>query len=79
MDAVEAIPTLEAYTKRLSYQSQVNIEALIRDLAQEEKVDGSAMKKQVEDLQEKVRKLEDRVEMLAAQAETAKTESDENG
>jgi HEAT repeat protein len=69
MGAVEALPALTAYTNRLSYQDQVDIEALIDDLAEEDKVDGSALKKQVEDLQEKLRKLEDRVETLAARVE----------
>jgi aminopeptidase N len=69
MGAVEAIPALKAYAKRLSLQKQVAIEALISDLAEEDKVDGSALKKQVEDLQEKLRILEDRVETLAARVD----------
>ena len=79
MRAVEAIPALTAYAKRLSYQEAVEIEKLIQDLAEEDKVDGSALKKQVENLQEKIRRLEDRVETLAAQTEAANVESDKSG
>lgn len=79
LGAVEAIPALKAYSKRLSYQDQVDVENLIIDLAEEDKVDGSALKKQVEDLQEKIRRLEDRVETLAAQADAANAESSESG
>jgi aminopeptidase N len=78
MGAVEAIPALRAYSKRLSFQEKVDIEKLIHELAEKEEVDGSALKKQVEDLQEKIRRLEDRVEMLAAQANVANAESDES-
>ena len=77
MLAFEALPALTAYTKRLSYQDQIDIETLIDDMAEANKVDGSALKKQVEDLQEKLRKLEDRVELLAAQVEPGHAESDE--
>lgn len=79
LGAVEAIPALKAYSKRLSYQDQVDVENLIIDLAEEDKVDGSALKKQVEDLQEKISRLEDRVETLAAQADAANAESSESG
>ena len=51
---------------------------MIGELAEEDKVDGSAMKKQVEELQERLRKLEDRVETLSAQAAAGASESDEN-
>jgi aminopeptidase N len=78
MGAVEAIPALRAYMKRLSYQEQVDIEKLIQDLAEEDKVDGSALKKQVENLQEKMRHLEDRLETLSAQANVASAESDKS-
>ena len=78
MSAVEAIPALKAFAKSLSFQKQIGIEALISDLAEEDKIDGSVLKKQVEDLQEKLRKLENRVETLAAQVDQDNTESDEN-
>ena len=66
-----------AFRKRLSCQRQVNIEELIRDLAEEDEVDGSALKKQGEDRQEKIRKLEERVELVAEQVEPVLAESDE--
>ncbi len=77
MEAVEAIPALEAYARSLSFQDQVATEKLIAGLRDADKVDGSALKKQVEDLQEKLRKLEDRVEKLAAQASPGNAETHE--
>ncbi len=77
MKAVEAVPALEAYARRLSFQDQVEIEALVASLRESDKVDGSSLKKQVEDLQEKLRKLEDRLETLAAQADTGNAEAHE--
>ncbi len=78
MNAVEAIPALQAYAKRLSFQDQVSIEKLIASMRDADKVDGSALQKQVEDLQEKLRKLQDRVETLAAQAKPGNAEVHEN-
>jgi len=69
MKATEAIPDLEAYTKTLPFQDQVEVEKIISSLRQEDKLDGSAIKKQVEDLQEKLRKLEDQVQQLEAKIE----------
>lgn len=75
MKAVEAISALEAYARRLSQQDQVTMGKLLRSLRAEENVDGSALKKQVETLQERLRQLEDRLESLAAafSVETAET------
>jgi HEAT repeat protein len=67
MPAPEAIPALEAYSSSLSKQMQVYAEKMIDSLRGEDKRDGSAVKKQVEDLNEKVRKLEDQLQRLEAQ------------
>lgn len=69
IQATEAIPALETYGRRLSHQEKVEIEELIADLRQNDKVDGSTMKKQVDHLRETVRKLEDRLEKLIARVE----------
>jgi aminopeptidase N len=69
--APEALGTLEAYGRRLSHQEQVFVERLVKALRAEDKVDGSAVKKQVEELQEKMRKLEDQVQKLQAKLEPA--------
>ena len=69
MDAPEAIPALEAYSRNLSNQDQVIVEKIISALRNQDKVEGSAVKKQVEELRETIRKLEDRVENLAAKVE----------
>ncbi len=66
MEAPEAIPDLEVYSKNLSLQDQVTIEKIIDSLRSQDKVDGSEVKKQVEELRETIRKLEDRVENLSA-------------
>ncbi len=67
--AVEAIPDLEAFARRLAHQEKVKIEEIIRDLRNMDKQDGSTTKKQVEDLRKTIRRLEDRVEKLAAKIE----------
>ena len=75
--APEAIGALEAYGRTLSHQEQVSVERLVKALRAEDKVDGSAVKKQVEELQEKVRKLEDQLQKLQAKVEPAEPESGE--
>jgi aminopeptidase N len=69
--APEAIAALESYGRALSHQEQVNVEGIVASLRQEDKTDGSALKKQVEELDAKVRKLEDQLHRLAAQVEAA--------
>jgi aminopeptidase N len=66
MNAPQAIPTLEAFRRSVSQQEQVYIEQLIESLRNADKIDGSAMKKQVEDLRDKVRKLEDQLQKVEA-------------
>jgi aminopeptidase N len=67
--APEAIPALEAYARSLSHQDQVVVEKAVEALRNQDKSDGSALKKQVQDLRKTIRKLEDRVETLAAKVE----------
>ena len=67
--APEAIPPLEAYARRLSHQDRVEIEETIAALRTKDKLDGSAIEKQVDDLRLTIRKLEDRVEKLSAKVE----------
>lgn len=61
-----AIPALVSYSQQIAHQDKIGVEKLIASLRQEDKVDDSALKKQVEDLQEKLRKLEDQVQKLTA-------------
>ncbi len=69
MEAPEAIPALEVFSQNLSNQDKVNIEKIISSLRSKDKVDGSSVNKQVEELRETIRKLEDRVENLSAKVE----------
>ena len=74
MKATQAIGALDAFAHTLSYQDQVEVEQIIASLRQQDKTDGSAFKKQIQELQEKVRKLEDTVQKLEAKMESAKAE-----
>ena len=69
MKAPEAIPALEAYKQRLGHQYHPGVDRIIASLRESDKSDGSAIKKQVEELQQQVRQLEDRVEKLSARLE----------
>ncbi len=64
LKAPEAIPALEAFARSRSHQERVTVDDLVKSLREEDKVDGSALKKQVEDLHDKVRKLEDQLQRL---------------
>jgi aminopeptidase N len=64
LKAPEAIPALEAFGRSRSQQERVTIEGLVKSLREEDKLDGSALKKHVEDLQDKVRKLDDQLQRL---------------
>ncbi|MCK5923357.1 MAG: hypothetical protein KAG66_20645, partial [Methylococcales bacterium] len=67
MEATEAVPALKAYVSRLAHQDQVTTESgVIAALQGSDKSDGSAVKKQVEELQATIRKLENRIEDLEA-------------
>ncbi len=67
MKAGEAIPALEAFGRPLSIQERTAVERLVASLREADKLDGSPLKKQVEELQEKVRRLEHLVQKLSAQ------------
>jgi hypothetical protein len=69
MQAPEAIPALESYGRSVSRQEQVMVEKLVASLRDADKSDGSAVKKQVEDMQEKVRKLEEQLQRLKAKVD----------
>ena len=69
MEAPEAIPALAAYARQVTHQDQVVVAEFIDALHASEKLDGSTVKNQVEVLRETIRKLEDRVEKLAAKVE----------
>jgi HEAT repeat protein len=76
MKATESIPAIDAYGRSQSKQAQVWVEKLISKLRDEDKSDGSAVKKQVEELSEKVRKLEDQLQKVAAKVEPAVEEGE---
>jgi aminopeptidase N len=64
--APEAIDALQAFSRPLAQQDRVAIERLVAELREEDKLDGSALKKQVEELREKTRKLQDRLDKVEA-------------
>ena len=76
MQAAEAIPALWAYSNGQSEQFKVLIEKFISLLKGQDKSDGSALKKQVEELNKKVRVLADQLQRLEAQL-SAKNEDPE--
>jgi len=76
MGAVEAIPALEAFSRAQSQQAQVYHDKQIERLRMADKSDGSALKKQVEDMQTKLRKLEGQLQSLQAKAEATEKEND---
>ena len=57
---------LERFGKSISQQSQYVVDKMVASIREDDKVDGSPLKKQVEDLNEKVRKLEDQLQKLEA-------------
>ncbi|MFN8440781.1 MAG: M1 family aminopeptidase [Caldilineaceae bacterium] len=70
MRVTQAIPEIEALARRLNLQQRVEVERTIRVLRQQDKLDDSALKKQVEELAEKVRRLEDQIQRIQAEAAT---------
>lgn len=72
LGAPEAIAALEAYRRALSIQEQAAVDRIISGLRSEDKVDGSALKKEVEDLRDKVRKLQEELQTLAARMNVAR-------
>jgi HEAT repeat protein len=64
-----AIPALETFAASRSVQEQAAVHRVIEALRSKDQVDGSAQKKQVEDLRDKVRELEHQVQSLSARLE----------
>jgi aminopeptidase N len=76
MQATEAIPALEAYKNGQAEQVKVAIDKYIAGLQREDKVDGSALKKQVEDLDKKVRLLADQLQKMEAVVKAKASEAE---
>ncbi|MCC6458589.1 MAG: hypothetical protein IT328_26810 [Caldilineaceae bacterium] len=64
-----AISALEAFGRSLSTQDQAAVNRIIDDLRAQDKVDGSAQQKQIDDLRDKVRTLEQQLQTLTARLE----------
>lgn len=71
MADTEALDALEAFRRPLSAQEQAMVDRMMDGLRQEDKVDGSAVKKEVEELRDKLRKLEDQIQTLSARLDAA--------
>jgi aminopeptidase N len=69
MKAVESASALESFSRTVSYQDRVRVEKMVADLRAGDKSEGAPSKKHVEELGEKVRKLEDRLQKLEAKLE----------
>lgn len=61
-----AIAPLEGYARTQPHQDAVAVERIVEGLRANDKADGSAVKKEVEDLRDKVRRLEQQLQTLAA-------------
>jgi HEAT repeat protein len=79
MEAPDAIPALEAFSRTLSKQGEVAAEKMLAVLRESDKSDGSTVKKRVEDLSEKVRKLEDQLQKLEARVNKKEADSESSG
>lgn len=64
MQADEAIDALEAYRRMLPLQEQVGVERLMEAIRGKERPKEAALEKQLQELQEKYRKLEERLQRL---------------
>jgi aminopeptidase N len=69
--ATEAISNLEGYRATLTHQDQVRIDRIISGLRKAEDPRVGAAEKDLEELREKLRKLETRIEQLHARVNTA--------
>jgi aminopeptidase N len=72
--AADAIEPLQAFSRGLAHQERVAVEKVIAKLRDEDKLDGSALKKQVEELRDKVRQLEDQLQKVEARLGLDKSE-----
>jgi uncharacterized protein YlxW (UPF0749 family) len=64
---------LRAYRQTLAEQNHYLVNKLIKRLRQRDRLDGSALKKQVDELQERLRKLEHELETLQARVKAQET------
>jgi aminopeptidase N len=62
----QAIPVLEAFARTRGAQEAAVVERVIESLRTQDKVDGSALQKQVETLADRLRKLQDQVQRMEA-------------
>ncbi|MEZ4661525.1 MAG: hypothetical protein R2911_28575 [Caldilineaceae bacterium] len=67
MQATEALDALAAYARRVTNADAVRVERTMRSIRQADKEAGSALQTEVDGLQDKIRKLEERLERMAAQ------------
>ncbi len=70
VEAREATGQLERYRRSLSVQEQVEVDRILQTLRAEKPPRQAALQKQLEELQEKHRKLEDRVQKLESEEKT---------
>ena len=64
-----AIPAIEAFGRSLSAQDDAVVSRILADLRAQDKIDGFAQQKQVDDLRDKVRTLEEQLQSLSARLE----------
>ncbi len=69
MQADAAIDALEAYRRTLPLQEQVGVERLVEAIRGKERPKEAALEKQLQELQEKYRKLEERLQRLEGKQE----------
>jgi aminopeptidase N len=67
-----AIPALEAFGRSLSAQEQTAANRIVEELRSKDKLDGSAQQKQLDEMREKVRTLEQQLQTLTARLELDK-------
>ena len=69
LGATEAISALETFGQSVSAQEQATVNRIVDDIRAHDKVDGSAQQKQIDDLRDKVRDLEQQLQTLTARLE----------
>jgi HEAT repeat protein len=70
-----AVPALEAFKRRYSDQEQASVERLIAGLREQDTSDGPALRRQVEELRDKLLKLEEQLQSLTARVDSDRTPS----
>ncbi|MEZ4712510.1 MAG: M1 family aminopeptidase [Caldilineaceae bacterium] len=66
MQAAEALDALAAYGRRVTNADAVRVERTMRAIRQADKEAGSALQSEIDGLQDKIRKLEERLERVSA-------------